>query len=78
MEVDDIFEYDWGSARVSRAGFEHLAKTNFRRSDLCPLDRELSPATLLFNLAFDRVNDPLIQICDLLRFVSVTAFFADE
>jgi len=32
--------------------------------------------TLFGHLAFDRANDPLIHICDPLRFVRVTAFFA--
>ena len=33
---------------------------------------------LFGDLIFDRANDPLIHVCDLLSFVSVTAFFADE
>jgi hypothetical protein len=33
---------------------------------------------LFGHLAFDRANDPLIHVCDLLSFVRVTAFFADE
>ena len=33
---------------------------------------------LFGDLIFDRADDPLIHVCDLLSFVSVTAFFADE
>jgi hypothetical protein len=34
--------------------------------------------TLFGDLIFDRGNDPLIHVCDPLRFISITAFFADE
>jgi flagellar biosynthesis protein FliR len=34
--------------------------------------------TLFGDLTFDRANDPLIHVCNLLSFVSVTAFFAHE
>jgi hypothetical protein len=32
--------------------------------------------TVFGHLAFDRVDDPLIHICDPLRFIRVIAFFA--
>jgi hypothetical protein len=52
-------------------------KAELDRTYISGIERGLL-TTLFGDLTFDRANDPLIHVCDLLRFVRVTAFFAQE
>ena len=52
-------------------------KAELDRTYISGIERGLF-VILFGDLIFDRANDPLIHVCDLLSFVSVTAFFADE
>ena len=52
-------------------------KAELDRTYISGMNAELW-TTLFGDLTFDRGNDPLIHVCDPLRFVSITAFFAHE
>lgn len=52
-------------------------KVELDRTYISGIERGLV-TTLFGNLIFDRANNPLIHVCDLLSFVSITALFAHE
>ena len=53
-------------------------KAELDRTYISGIERGKLRTTLFGDLTFDRGNDPLIHVCDPLRFISITAFFAHE
>jgi hypothetical protein len=67
-------------AAARQSGFRKrhwLEKDELDRTSISEIEHDLL-TTLFRDLIFDRSNDPLIHVCDLLSFVGVTAFFAHE
>ena len=65
--------------RHSLSYLGRLESSNAEVATPCDFTMEYGLLTTLFGqLAFDRVDDPLIHVGDFLSFVSVTTFFADE
>jgi len=85
MEVDDIIKAlapepnsTAGVTETCKCDKEALAeKAELDRTYVSGIERGLF-VILFGDLIFDRADDPLIHVCDLLSFVTVTAFFADE